>query len=57
MCETQFKQKRNYKNDKFTKLRFTWWERTWYKIEKNTWSLKKKRETPFKQKFLEVPAF
>ena len=42
MCETQFKQKRNYKNDKFTKLGFTWWEYTSYKIEKNTWSLKKK---------------
>ena len=57
MCETQFKQKKNYKNDKFTNLCFTWWEHTWYKIEKNTCSLKKKRETPFKQKFLEVPAF
>ena len=42
MCETQFKQKIKYKNDKSTKLRFTWWEKTWYKIEKNTWSLKNK---------------
>ena len=32
MCETKFNRKRNYENDKFTKLRFTWWEHTWYKI-------------------------
>ena len=42
MCKTQFKQKKSYKNDKFNKLCFTWWEHTWYKIEKNTLSLKKK---------------
>ena len=57
MCETQFKQKRNYNNDNFTKLHFTWWGKAWYIIGKNTLSLKKKCETPFKQKFVEVPAF
>ena len=57
MCETQFKQKKIIKMLSSPNCTLHGGSTLDIKLKKNTWSLKKNRETPFKQKFVEVLAF